>query len=515
MVGAGKKIKQEKSQIKLGAILSYLSIALNVLAGFLYTPWMIEQIGDIDYGLYTLASSLISLLLIDFGLGGAASRFVSKFVAEGRLDKANAFLGAIYKLYLFLDAVICLAFLTIFFFLEQIYVSLSPEELQKLEVVYCIVASYAVFSFPFVTLNGMLTAYERFVHLKLADIINRIFTVGLTVVALLAGMGLYALVATHAISGLITITYKYIAVRRTTPLRVSFGRTNSAIYKEIFAFSIWGAVAVLAQRLILNITPSILGVVSSSKEIAVFGIVAQIEAYSYILTTAINGMFLPRISRIYAHDPQGNLIMPLLTNVGRFQFALNGLLIVGFGMLGGNFLRLWVGENFGNAYWGILLVILPGLFFNPLQIANTAMIVQNKVREQACIEVVCGIVNITISWILSKHYGAIGASFSVFVAYSIRAVLYHIVIHKSLHINIGLFVKKCYWKMLPSILVTLIVGVCINCLIDDAGWMIFCVKGAILATTYGVTTFALGLTREERNVLKGRLFAKKFKTDSK
>ena len=56
------------SQIKTGAILSYISIGINVLSGLIYTPWMIHSIGKEDYGLFTLALSVISLLVFDFGL---------------------------------------------------------------------------------------------------------------------------------------------------------------------------------------------------------------------------------------------------------------------------------------------------------------------------------------------------------------------------------------------------------------------------------------------------------------
>ena len=57
-----------RDQIKIGAILSYLSIGINIIAGLLYTPWMVDTIGKSDYGLYTLANSLITLFLVDFGL---------------------------------------------------------------------------------------------------------------------------------------------------------------------------------------------------------------------------------------------------------------------------------------------------------------------------------------------------------------------------------------------------------------------------------------------------------------
>ena len=37
-----------QKQIKFGALLSYLSIALNIAAGLIYTPWMLSQIGESD-----------------------------------------------------------------------------------------------------------------------------------------------------------------------------------------------------------------------------------------------------------------------------------------------------------------------------------------------------------------------------------------------------------------------------------------------------------------------------------
>ena len=98
----------ENNQIKLGALLSYLSILINIVAGLVYTPWMIQTIGESDYGLFTLANSLITLFLMDFGLSSAATRYLSKYKAEGNQEKINNFMGLIYKLYLIIDVIIFL-----------------------------------------------------------------------------------------------------------------------------------------------------------------------------------------------------------------------------------------------------------------------------------------------------------------------------------------------------------------------------------------------------------------------
>jgi len=96
---------------------------------------------------------------------------------------------------LIIDCLIFLALLLVFFFIDTIYVKLTPEELYQFKIVYIIAATYSVIHFPFVTLNGILTGYEKFVQLKLADVIQRVLIVGLTVAALLMGLGLYAMVA--------------------------------------------------------------------------------------------------------------------------------------------------------------------------------------------------------------------------------------------------------------------------------------------------------------------------------
>lgn len=490
-------------QIKLGALISYFAIAFNILAGLIYTPWMVGQIGKSDYGLYTLANSLITLFLVDFGLGQAVSRYVSKYRAEGDEEKVNNFLGLVYKLYLIIDAVIFAVLVVVFFLIDAIYVKLTPAELEKFKIVYIISASYAVFNFPFVTLNGILTSYERFVPLKLADLMTKVVTIGLTVAALFMGWGLYALVAVHAIAGLLTVALKYVCVKSATKIKVNFKYSDKALFKDVFGFSIWVTVSLLAQRLIFNITPSILGVVANSAAIAVFGIITVIEGYVYTITSAINGMFLPKISRIYASSDSENDLTPLLLGVGKFQYALNGLIVTGFAIVGQLFITLWMGADYMGAYWGILLVTVPGLFYNSLQIANTAMIVEKKVHWQAFITLAAGVINVILSLILSSRFGVLGAAISIFAAYMFRAIATNIVCYKIMKLDIPRFAKECYLRMSVPIIITLAVGAVMNYFVRGGGWMMLIFKGAVISAVYLMTTFFIGLNKNERSRLCG------------
>ena len=57
-------MSNSSQQLKLGAIISYLAIGINIISGLFYTPWMIHSIGRENYGLYTLALSVITCLFL-------------------------------------------------------------------------------------------------------------------------------------------------------------------------------------------------------------------------------------------------------------------------------------------------------------------------------------------------------------------------------------------------------------------------------------------------------------------
>ncbi len=495
----------KNKQLAGGAILSYFSIFLNIICGLLYTPWMVQEIGQSQYGLYTLANSLITLFMVDFGLSLATSRYLSKYRAEGNQQKINDFLGAIYKLYFAIAAVILAVLVVLFFFIDGIYTQLTAVELQQFKVVYIISGCFAVINFPFVTFDGILTSYEKFIQLKLANVLYRVLLVVTTVIALLLGQGLYALVIVHAAAGLLTTLYKFIVIRRSVPVKVNFCSRQQGVYKEIFSFSIWVTLSTLAQRLIFNITPSVLGMVANSAAIAVFGVVTTLESYIYTIITAINGMFMPKISRILVEDERK--LAPLMLKVGRFLYGLNGLIVAGFVVVGQQFIRLWMGDAYAEAYWGLLLVLVPGLFYNSLQIANTTMIATKKVNIQAMVVVITGVVNVLLSYPLSRYFGVIGSCLSIFIAYMVRAVILNIIYFRMPELGMKRFVWDCYLKMSLPVLLTVLLTSSLRLLPLGFGWGSLLIKSIVVGAVYLIFVWLIGLRKAEKQAVSRKIFS--------
>ncbi len=217
------------SQIKKGALLSYAAIVFNIIAGFIYTPWMVGQIGKSDYGLYILVTSFLTYFVMDFGLGPTIARFISNYKATQETDKINQLLGLTTRFYLFINLFLLLVLVGVYFFIDRIFLELTPDEILKFKTIYLIAGGFSLLSFPFLPLDGVLIAYEKFVVLKLCDVISKVATIVLMVIALLMGYKLYALVAINALVGIAIILIKLVVIKKALPIRPNLS-TEAKLY---------------------------------------------------------------------------------------------------------------------------------------------------------------------------------------------------------------------------------------------------------------------------------------------
>ena len=489
-------------QIKYGAMLSYSGIVLYILIGLLYTPWMIRCIGQADYGLYTLAYSIISLFVFDFGISSSVQRFVAKYNAEGRPDKVNMCLSIVYKLYCILDIVLLTVLVTIYFFTPLIYREFSSEQISQFKIVYLIVSVFSVLSFPFIPLNGVLSAHEKFVQLKSCDLFSKITTVFVCVICLWYGYGLVSLVLTNSIIGLLFIGIKIIIVFTDTNVKIDIKNWDKPELKNILGFSMWTMAVALCQRSIFSLAPTILGMFDGALSIAILGVAISLEAYNYSFAYALNGLFLPRISRIL--NEKGD-VLPLMIRVGRIQILTIGFVLIMFIIVGQSFIINWLGDNYGASYWCTLLFIVPAFLLLPADVADQTLIADGKVKYRGLGYLIMSCVNIPLSLFLTKYYGLYGLAVSIFCAYMIRNIALYIMYYQILHIDVGVFFKSTFIRMGPGLCTAAVVSSLLVHLFTFAGWLDVLVSALIVTIVYVVVMYLLALNASERNLMFSRL----------
>lgn len=492
------------SQIRTGAIISYVAIFVSTLSALLYTPWMKNQIGDSHYGLYTLVGSLIAIFMMDFGLSSSVTRFVAKYRAENDEKSINDIFGYVIKLYVVIDIIIFVALATFYFFIDSVYVGLSGAEREVFKKVYLIFGTYSVLAFPFTPLSGLLNAFERFIELKLCDMFQKLLAIVLIVVALLCDGGVVLLVLMNSVAGIAAIAIKLSIIMKNGIVRPNLKIQDKTLLRSLLSFSIWVTVLAFAERMIFNIAPSILGITSDSMEIARFAPASQLEGYFYTFAFAINGLFLPTVAR-YDHQEQTDKFEQLMIKVGRYQILVLGLLFTGIVVLAPDFTALWMGEEYRVSGYCTILLILPTLLQYPQQISNTLLSVRNKVKHQAVIALIIGLINVGLSFVLTPRYGVWGAAISIMVAYFIRFILLNVVYHKQLHLKLTTFYKRIYLKHLPLIAISIILSMLSCWFVPIGGWIGFAIKVAMCVAIYLAVICILGVSKQEKKLILGTI----------
>ena len=489
----------EKRQYFGGAMISYIAIIFNVVLGILYTPWMVGKIGQSSYALYTIANSVISIFMIDFGLSAAVSRFVAKYRAENEDSKSNKLLGSVTIIYILIDILIFIILMVIYLNIATIYKGLSFDELKVLKRLFVIVAIYSLLAFPFTPLGGIITAYEKFIHLKLCDFIYKILTVVFVIIALLHDYGVEAVVLASVFSGICAIILKLFIIYKKTPVRYCFTWVDKKLLKSIFTFSVWMTVSSIAQRCVFNIAPSVLAYTSSSKEVALFAPANTLEGYFYMIAAAVNGMFLAKISKLIA-DSKEHEIVNLMINVGKYQTILMGFILVGFICVGEDFMRLWMGVEYVGSWPCAILLFIPDILLFSQQIANTTAIAQNKVKKISLAYVAMAFVCIALSLVLSKWIGALGSCVAIMLGYIALFIISNVVYYKELNIDVFLFYKKVYMPFVFPCIGSVFLGYWLcNYVITIDGWSGLFVKGIMISAIYILAIISFMFNSNERS----------------
>ena len=499
----------EKTQIKYGGFLSYVLVTLNILLGLVYTPWILKEIGDSYYGLYTLASTLTAMFLMDFGMSAAVTRFLSKYRAEQKMDSINNFVGLAVKLYFILMILLTIVFTVLYFNVGRIYTKLTPDEVSVFRIVFLIVALFLVICFPVNVCNGILSAYGEFVGLKGADLFNKIGTVLITILILLLHGDVYGLVFVNGLFNAITFIIKIILVVKLTPVKIQLTKSTISSYKELLSFSFWVTVQSVFQQFIFNIVPSILAMVMNTAAITLYGFANVIEGYVYNISSAINGMFMPKISRLIVDEDDASKTIELMIKVGRITLSITALLIIGLIALGREFVSVWVGDRYSDLYYCIVLLALPYMVSATQIIAENSLVALNKVKFSAMIKILVGVGNIIGIYCVAPKYGVIGVCAVTGGAFLVNVLLSNIVYTYILKINIFRFFYRCHIKMLLGISVSSALAYVVTQLFGESNgygrllsWISLGIKAVVIAVIYFLMMWFFAWNDDEKKLIR-------------
>lgn len=488
---------------KNGAILSYASIIINTLIQLLYTPFLINKLGQSEYGLYSLVASIIGYLTImDLGFGNAIIVYTTKYRVQGKIDEEKKLQGTFNRIFKIIGIFAALIGFIVYFNVDSIFSkNLTSIELEKMKIMILILSFNLFLTFSFSIYNSIISAYEKFTFQKIISIVNSLLKPILMIPLLFLGYKSISLCIIITLVNIITLLSNYFYCKKKLNINIKYTGFDKTIFKTVLGYSIWIFLGIVVDKVNYSVDSAILGVVSGTIAVSIYSIATIFNIVFINISTAISSVLLPKMTKLVAKNASSDELTNEMIKIGRIQNYVIFLACSGFILFGKQFIVLWVGKEFISSYYVTLLLIIPACI--PL-IQNTALSIMqamNKYKFKSISTSIMALFNIIISIFLAKAYGPIGAALGTCIALILcNVIAINIYYLKCLHLKIFRFWKDILKQSVPF-LIPIVFILIIMYYTSMQGLKGFLVYGTIYTLLFFITAYFLSMNEYEKRII--------------
>lgn len=509
-------MKNENSQVKLGAVLSYILVALNAVYGLFLTPFILGQIGEASYGVYkTVAAFTSSLMVLDLGLGGTMMRYIAKYRADKEEHKIPNFAAMSFVQASAICAVLALVSGVLYFFLDSIYeTGLTVAELGKAKQLYIFLALGLLVHIYQNVLNGIIAGYNRFAFangIKVVRLVARI-----TLVFLLLGIfkDPLTLVLIDLFSTVFFAVLELWYLFARLKVKVKLVHWEQNVFIESFGYTVLMFLTSLVAQANTNLSNVIIGASISSTAVTVYSLAILIYGIYQQLSTSISGVMLPTVTNSLKNDDkQYSGTIALISKVGRIQLLLLGAAAAGFLVLGRQFIEVWLGAGYEDVYWLTLILMGPALLELCVNVCLSILRAKNLLGFRTIVITITAAVNLLIMLIGAKRLGYYICAISTAGTYFLSSVIVMgIYYYKKLRINLLKLYRDIFKRVWLCIVLSGLAGFGASFAVRGVAiggisnaMLQFIVGFIAFVAVYIVTLLVFGLNEDEKSSIFSKI----------
>jgi len=403
---------------------NWAALAIGMGAAFFVTPFVVHRLGNVAYGVWVLVVSLNSYMgLLDLGLRGAVTRYVSRGVTEqNRVESADAVSGALW-IRLWMSAAIVISSLVFALVFTKIFQ--VPSELQQ-DARMAILATAASLA---VTLScgvfgGVLAGLHRFDQLSSVSILQTSTRVIGIVWLLHHGHGILALaiweLASAAVANALLI---FLCFRSYPQLKIRIGRPSRETIRKLWNYSFYAFVIGIAAQLVYYTDNFVVGAYAGTVAVTFYAIGGTLINYARQVVGSMTQTFMPLASSFEAQGSHQNL-RRLLIHGTRATLIVSLPLELALFLRGETFISLWMGPQYAHPSGTVLRILLISLIVSAGSSACGGIVFgMEKHRPVALWAILEGFANLGLSIFLVRRIGIYGVAWGTTIPSLIVEVL--------------------------------------------------------------------------------------------
>lgn len=490
---------------KIGVILSYVLMILEVLSTLLLTPFIIRTLGQAEYGVYKLSASIIAyLLLLDLGVGNSVVRFVAKYRASKDFLNCRRFMGVATVFY-FVVAIIAfvVGMVLTTVFPTAFAKGLQTEEILLGQKLLFITTLNTTVTLGTSTFNSIIIAYERFDISRGFSILQIVLRIILTIIVLKIGLGSIGIVSVNLLLTLFCRTFFAFFVLRKLKLKPMLSGVNKKFIKEVVTYSSFILLQMIATQLNSCADQVLLGalVKSSSVLIAIYSVGQQIVQYFQTIGSSVTSVLMPGVVKLVESKATSKQLCAEMIRIGRLIFMILAFIFTCFSVYGKQFVILWAGAENSGGFIVALLLMAAYTFILTESIGTQILWAMNEHKEQSILKFAIVCLNVFLTILLIKWNPLIGATIGTLISLAIGdIVVMNIVFEKKIKIDLWYYYKNLFKGIIPSLILSLLCGLLFS-LIHIKGWFGFFVGVGIMSISYFAFMMLFGMNTYEKELL--------------
>lgn len=490
------------SERKKGAILSYIQVVLSVAVSVIYVPVLLRYLGQSEYGLYQIVGSFFSYISVfESCMSTGVLRNYCNALGSQDKEATDITLSMAKVIYRAMAVLMALVGVIVIFTFRRFYESsFSASELKESSVILLL-----LFANMMVTLLGsvyltILTGHEKFTFLKVLSIIIQIAQPFFVILCVRKIPYAITVSTVIVVLNVLTVLIRYLYVTRKLKIRIVKKERNGKVIKEIVGLSATILLGCIADQIFWKTDQVILGKLFSTAVVAVYSVGAQIYMMYMQFGTQIASVFYPKVSILYQEENGNQKISDLFVRVGRVTFMIIMLILSGFIVFGKEFLSIWVGEGYTEAYYVAIVVMIPFSIDLAQNLALAILQVKKQYGFRAKIYLLSALINVVTTVILASYFGIIGAAISTGLSMFITSGLimnwYYL---KKVKLDIIKFWKESFEVIVASTAIMILALLIKQYMSWNSAGLLQLGMGILLfASTYVCMMYKFIMTPEER-----------------
>jgi O-antigen/teichoic acid export membrane protein len=390
---------------------NWLALAITTVVGFFLSPFVVHHLGNLTYGVWVIIMSLVAYMnLLDLGLRGAVTRFVSKGSAQNNhQESSQAVSGALWiRLWISL-AIIVTGFVVSAGFN---HVFTIPIELQQTARVAVLITAITVaLNLWCGVFGGVLVALHRYDLTSTVSILQTCVRAAGIIWLLRSGHGILGLAIWDLVTAVAANSVlSFLCFKVYPQLKVVFTRPDRATLKKLWTYSLYAFLINVAVQVTYYTDNVVVGAFLTPAAVTLYAIGGILVGYIRQIVSSMTTTFTPLASTFEAEGSHQNL-RRLLIHGTRAALLVSLPIEVALFFRGHTFIHLWMGEQYAQPSGTVMQILLLSVVFSSANVTSGGIVYgMEKHKRIALWAMAEGASNFILSVILVRRIGIYGVA---------------------------------------------------------------------------------------------------------